>query len=240
MVQLQEQRHLFPGSNVLLHGDAPRQMLLLVGTPGAGKTTYIQRFLYDRLEQGDLCVYMLTDYTPEMAVENMRYLGFDVDAYVEEGLLRFVDCHSGSSGVESSYTYVVENVSNLTELSMKVNAAVEGFDEVCFALDSLSTLALNAGLNPTREFLRTLLIRQRRLKCMSVCSIEEGVVERSFESFLRAQYDGVLEMRLDVGDGGGFRRFLRVFTLRMARYTENWAEVMMGGSGIEIRPPLTL
>ena len=64
--------YLFPGSTVLLQGDAPRQMMLLVGPPGAGKTTFIQQFLYDRLKQGDQCVYMLTDYTPKMAVENMR------------------------------------------------------------------------------------------------------------------------------------------------------------------------
>ena len=203
-------------------------MILLVGSPGTGKTTFIQQFVYDSLRRGDPCIYLLTDYTPEIAVENMKFLGYDVDGFLEDGRLRFVDCYSGPDGVESASTFVVESVRNLTDLSMELNRAAEGFDKMCFALNSITTLALNAGLNPTREFLRRLILRHRKLDCLGVCSFEEGVVEKSFESFLRAQYDGVLEMRLDVSDSGEFRRYLRVFTLSRARHSTQWSEMTLG------------
>lgn len=225
---------LFPGSEKLVQGKAPRQILLLVGPPGCGKTTFLQQFVYDRLSEGETCLYIVTDYSPNIAVENMRFLGFDVAPYVERGLLCFIDCYSGRAGLASSSRYVVEKPESLTDLGIVIDEAKKGLDKMCFALDSITTLSLDAGLNATRRFMQTLLARLRQAESFGLCIVDLGVLEETFMNSLRIHFDGVLEMKMEETEIGGFSRLLRVFSLKTATYTTTWAKIERREKGIWI------
>lgn len=227
----------FPGSEKLVRNKLPNQILLLIGPPGSGKTTFIQQFIYDRLSEGNSCLYIVTDYPPRTAVENMNFLGFSVKHYIENGLLRIIDCYSGRVGMESPTPYVVKNPENLSELSIRIDEAGKGLSESCFALDSITTLAVMAGLNPTRRFLFLMLAKLRESGSMGICALELGVHETSFENFLRFNFDGVLEMKIEERDLGEFIRYFRIYSLKMARYSTAWTLIKLGRHGINIMPP---
>jgi len=230
---------LFPGSEKLVQGSAPRQLFLLVGPPGCGKTTFLHQFMYDRLSEGLPCLHVITDFSPDMAVENFRYLGFDVSGYVKEGLLRFVDCYSGHANLTSSSPYVVDPA-NVTDLSIMIEQAKKGLDKMCIVLDSITTLAIDAGLNATRDFMLVSMARMRQAGCLSLCALDIGVLEETFVNFLRSHFDGVLEMKLEETEKGEISRFLRVFSIKMAKYSTRWAKIEIGERGILVSPTYLL
>jgi len=222
---------LFPGSEKLVQGRAPRQLMLLVGPPGCGKTTFLHQFMYDRLSEGEPCLHVITDFSPEMAVENFRFLGLDISGYVRKGLLRFVDCYSGHANLTSSSPYVVDP-KNVTDLSITIEQAKKGLDRMCIVLDSITTLAIDAGLNAARDFMLVSMARMRQAGCLSLCSLDLGVLEETFVNFLRSHFDGVLEMKLEETERGEISRFLRVFSIKMAKCSTRWAKIEIGERGI--------
>jgi len=183
------------------------------------------------------CLYVVTDFFPNMAVENMRFLGLDVAAHVDRGSLRFIDCYSGRAGLSSSSPYFVQNPENLTDLSIAIEEAKKGMDQACLVLDSITTLALEAGLDPTRRFVQTIVARVRHAGCQGLCSLDLGVLEESFVNFLRVQFDGVLEMKIEETESGKLSRHLRVFSMKTAKFTTTWIRLETVERGISISSP---
>jgi KaiC/GvpD/RAD55 family RecA-like ATPase len=183
------------------------------------------------LSEGEPCLAIITDCSPDIAVENFRFLGFDISDYVKKGLLRFVDCYSGHANLTSSSPYVVDPA-NVTDLSITIEQAKKGLDKVCIVLDSITTLALDAGLNTTRDFMQVLMARMRQARCLSLCALDLGVLEETFVNFLRSYFDGVLEMKFEETEKGEMSRFLRIFSIKMAKYSTRWTKIEIVERGI--------
>ncbi|MBI4363198.1 MAG: AAA family ATPase [Euryarchaeota archaeon] len=71
-------------------GLLPRQMVLVTGPPGAGKTIALLQFTLANLQQGRRCLYVSSSDDPEMVVENSLRFGWNFKPYLDSGQLRIV------------------------------------------------------------------------------------------------------------------------------------------------------
>lgn len=228
-----DEGEIFPGASLTVRGEARPGVWLLVGPPKVGKASFCLRFICDRLLEGNDCVYVLTNAPPEELVSNIIVAEPELEGRVEE-LLHIVDCYSwrfrdlGSDQLFSS-------PSNLIDLSIKIKKIVESElvskESFGFVIDTVSTLALEAGPASTVEFLQLLVGRLKVSNGFGVCALEEGVHHESFGNTLRFIFDGVFEMSF-LEDGGKVDKRFRVFSLPRVEYTTEWIKFQLLPRGI--------
>lgn len=70
------------GLDELLNGGIPKKNSVLIsGQAGAGKTTFCSQFLHHGLEQGENCMFVTFEETPEQIKEEAKLFGWDFDKY---------------------------------------------------------------------------------------------------------------------------------------------------------------
>jgi len=73
-----------------------KNMILLVGSPGAGKSTFCQQALLQSLAADRPVIYVTTECEPSEVVRKLREIGL---GQIEQGLLNFVDAYTETVGV---------------------------------------------------------------------------------------------------------------------------------------------
>ena len=80
------------GLDELLGGGLPKgKCILVVGSPGSGKTTLIMQFLYNGALSGERGLYITMDEKPEQVKDNFSPFGWNLDQMEKEGNLIFLD-----------------------------------------------------------------------------------------------------------------------------------------------------
>ncbi len=75
-----------------LLGGIPRgSVILIVGTPGAGKTTIAAKTAYENLKLGHKVIYFGINETEGKFIKYMSALGMDFSRFVREGRFRFIE-----------------------------------------------------------------------------------------------------------------------------------------------------
>ena len=81
-----------PGLDEILNGGIPkRNVVLLSGGPGTGKSILSMQFLWGGLQLGEPGVYVALEEHPVQVRVNMRNFGWDVKTYEQEGKFAIVD-----------------------------------------------------------------------------------------------------------------------------------------------------
>ena len=73
-----------------------KNMILLVGPPGAGKTTFCQQSVLQNLAMDKPVIYVTTEYGPSEARNSLKEKGL---TEVEPGRLYFVDSYNETVGL---------------------------------------------------------------------------------------------------------------------------------------------
>ena len=98
-VELKRAKTGIPGLDKLLNGGIPRRnVVLLSGGPGTGKTIFGQQFLYKGLLDGENAVYVALEEHPVQVRQNMALFGWDVKPFEEKGRFAIVDGFTGGIG----------------------------------------------------------------------------------------------------------------------------------------------
>ncbi len=80
------------GLDELLGGGLPKgKCVLVVGSPGSGKTTLITQFLYSGSLSGERGLYITMDEKPEQIKENFLSFGWNLDQLEKDGKIIFLD-----------------------------------------------------------------------------------------------------------------------------------------------------
>jgi predicted ATP-dependent serine protease len=77
----------------------PRNMILLVGPPGSGKSTFCEQTILQNLAIDKPIIYVTTEYDPSKAEVSLREKGL---GKIEPGLISFVDAYNETVGVSVS------------------------------------------------------------------------------------------------------------------------------------------
>lgn len=64
---------------------------LLVGNSGSGKSIFAVQFLVEGMKKGEKCLFITFEEKKKQFYENMKVVGFDLDAFEKKGLFTFLE-----------------------------------------------------------------------------------------------------------------------------------------------------
>jgi len=119
---------------------SPKSLFLLVGPPGAGKSTFCRQALLQSLAADIPVIYVTTEYDPPEAAKELRGIGL---GEIERGLLNFVDVYTETVGVSvtgrSDTVYAdCNNLSSIDIAISKLESRINKKD-VLLVFDSLTS-----------------------------------------------------------------------------------------------------
>jgi KaiC/GvpD/RAD55 family RecA-like ATPase len=193
----------------------------LIGPPGVGKTVFCENFANDFLRNGGNCLYVTLDKAPDDVKNDFQKLRTDLSEKEYKKRLVFVDGFSWLVG-KFPEAYSVENLANLTELSIRIaSAACDLASPTLLIFDSVSPLSVYNPENVVVKFLQLLLARVKDWKGMGVYVVQEGVHSDEFCNTLGYLVDGIFDMKLNE-ENGKVIRYFRIRSLKFTSHETKW------------------
>lgn len=158
------------------------------------------------------------DFSPNDLRKRLVNRGIDLGGETER--IAFVDGYSWLVG-ESTEPYYVRNLSNISDLSVKMISAINALGKaVFFIVDSISTLLLYNAENEVQRFIEVNVARMKNTESVGLWVVEQGIHSESFYNAFRHMADGVLEMRFEERDE--LKRFVRMHTFKGLAHNTQW------------------
>lgn len=209
-----------PGFDEIVYGGIPkRNVVLLSGGPGTGKTIFGQQYLWNGLQMGEPGVYVALEEHPVQVRINMRQFGWDIRSYEQQGYFAIVDAFTGGIGEAAKREkYVVRDPTDVGELIDVLKAAIRDVGAMRVVIDSVSTLYLTKP-NVARS---VVLLLKRVLSGLGTTSIlisQVSVTERGFGGpGVEHAADGIV--RLDLNEfNGELMRSIIVWKMRGTKHS---------------------
>lgn len=204
-----------PGMDEILHGGIPeRNVVLLSGGPGTGKTIFSQQFLWNGLQMGELGIYVALEEHPVQVRQNMAQFGWDVKPYEERGMFAMVDAFTAGIGKSKEYEkYIVHDLTDIREFIDVLRQAIKDINAKRVVVDSVTTLYINKP-----SLARSIILQLKRVLagtgCTSIFVSQISVGERGFGGpGVEHGVDGIIRLDLDEIDGE-LKRSLIVWKMR--------------------------
>ena len=203
------------GMDKLLRGGIPKRNIVLIsGGPGTGKTIFSQQYLYHGLLRKEPGVYVALEEHPAQVRREMAEFGWEVRRYEDEGLFAIVDAFtSGIGEAARREKYVVTDIDDFGEFIDVVKEALRDVRAVRAVVDSVSTLYITKP-----SVARGLLMNLKRvlagLGTTSLLVSQVSVTERGFGGpGVEHAADGIIRLDLDEIEGE-LERSLIVWKMR--------------------------
>ena len=84
--------------------------ILLSGGPGTGKTTIAAHFADSSCRRGERCLYFSFEESPSQLIRNMRSAGINLQAWIDQGLLRYQASRPSFGGLEMHLALMIKAV----------------------------------------------------------------------------------------------------------------------------------
>lgn len=233
------------GLDELLGGGFPRgKCILIVGSPGSGKTTLAMQYLYKGAsDYNERSLYIALDEKPEQVKMNLASFGWDFDKLEREGTLLFIDATpfrrpKRISAPEIVGTeMVVAPELTLGGLIRTISKVVEEEGIQRIAVDPITSFILRYEELPKRR--RAMLLLFDALAdtgCTSVVTTElrTSVLNRTFqlEEFLS---QGVVLLHTLVHEGNVIRA-IQIEKMRGISHDTQLRPYQIAKEGIEVFP----
>ena len=234
------------GLDEILGGGFPKgRTILVVGSPGSGKTILAMQFLRAGAAAGERSIYITFDERPEQVKENVSAFGWDLDRLEAEGKIMFVDATPfRRTGVASpsaderrgnlSLHEAVPPVS-LSGLIGTVKRLAEEEDVTRLAVDPITSLSIRyQSLMKRRRAMLMLFdaLSSTGATCLLNSEMRTSMLRRRFqlEEFLS---QGVVLLRTGIHEGNVVRA-VQVEKMRGIAHDAQLRPYIIGQSGIEV------
>ena len=223
------------GFDEISFGGLPeRRSTLVAGTAGSAKTLFAIQFLVRGIEDfNESGVFVTFEETPEDIIRNVRSLGWNLDKYVEDGKLVFVDVSQVPEVI-----HMETGGYDLSGLLVRIENGVKKVDATRMVIDSVGSLFSqfeNSGL--VRRELDRMAACLKKLGVTSVVTVERvseyGEVARfGVEEFVA---DNVIILRNSLEEERR-RRTIEILKYRGAIHQKGECPFAVSPHGIEILP----
>ncbi|MEM0026499.1 MAG: KaiC domain-containing protein [Ignisphaera sp.] len=204
-----------PGFDEILYGGIPKRNIVLIsGGPGTGKSILSQQFIWSGLQMGEPGIYVVLEEHPAQVKQNMRQFGWDVTQFEKKGMFEIVDAFTGGVGEYAKREkYVVPDPTDVGHLVDVIRDAVKELNAQRAVIDSVSTLYI------TRPSMARGVVMQIKkvLSGLGVTAFlvsQVSVTERGFGGpGVEHAADGIVRLDLDEINGE-LKRSLIVWKMR--------------------------
>ena len=230
-----------PGLDEILYGGIPRRnIVLLSGGPGTGKTIFGQQYVYYGLTQGESGIIVALEEHPVQIRINMRQFGWDVRRYEDRGLFAIVDAFTGGIGEAAKRErYVVRAIDDIPTFIDVVRDAIKELNAKRVVVDSVTTLYITKPAI-ARSIVMTLKKVLSGLGCTSILISQVSVTERGFGGpGVEHAADGIIRLDLDEVEGE-LKRSMIIWKMRGTKHSMRRHPFDITDNGIVIYPAKTL
>jgi len=172
-------------------------IVLLIGTPGAGKSTFCQQVVLRNVSMDRPVILVTTEQGPSEIIELLRKRGLG-----EKGELNLVDAFTQTVGLEcvSRESTVCANCSDLNSLSIAITKLREktGQKDTLLILDSLTSPYLFNGIEIIK-FMRLFLSKFVSQGNSVIATIDEGCGKEEDIGAMMSVSDGIMRIEKSKG-----------------------------------------
>lgn len=130
------------GLDELIQGGFPKgSNIVVTGTPGSGKSIFGMNFIIEGCKNGEKCLYITVEQTPDDIVDQASQFGWDFNQYENNGTLKFIGLDYRRLSEMNTYTelkriiqennyerIVIDSMTSITDSPPTVNDLVDGAD----------------------------------------------------------------------------------------------------------------
>ena len=230
-----------PGFDTIVGGGIPkRNVVLLAGGPGTGKSIFGQQYIYNGLLKGEPAVLVVLEEHPVQVRISMSQFGWDVSRFEEEGKLAVVDAFTAGIGEAAKRErYVVRAPDDFMALVDVLREAIRDVHAVRAVIDSVTTLYI------TKPALARGIVLQLKkilsgMGCTSILISQVSVTERGFGGpGVEHAADGIVRLDLDEVNGE-LKRSIIVWKMRGTAHSMKRHPFNITNRGIEIAAEQTI
>ncbi len=226
-----------PGFDEILNGGIPkRNVVLLSGGPGTGKSIFGQQYLWNGLQKGEPGVLVTLEEHPVQVRINMKQFGWDVRKYENEGLFVIVDAFTAGIGEAAKRErYVVRDPSDIGLLIDILREAIRDTGAQRVVVDSVSTLYLTKP-SVARHVVLQLKKVLSGMGTTSILVSQVSVTERGFGGpGVEHAADGIVRLDLDEINGELIRSLI-VWKMRGTSHSMRRHPFEITDKGIVVYP----
>ena len=234
------------GLDEILHGGLPKgRTILVVGSPGSGKTTFAMQFLVGGAKSGEPGLYVSLDEKPERVKTNLSSFEWNLDGLEHDGKLTIIDATQlrrptskliGPTSTERGVELVLPELTlgSLARTIRRVTSE-EGMQRI--VVDPITSLVLRYSEEPKRRRAMLLFfdaLESTGCSCIVTSELRTSMLARRFqlEEYLS---HGVVLLHTMVHEGNVIRA-LQVEKMRGIGHDAQLRPYQIGKSGIEIFP----
>lgn len=226
-----------PGLDEILNGGIPkRNVVLLAGGPGTGKSILSYQYLYNGLVRKEPGVFVALEEHPVQVRLSMAQFGWDVTHFEEKGLFALVDSFTAGIGEAAKREkYVVRAPDDFQMLIDVLRTAIKDIGAERVVVDSVTTLYITKP-----ALARSMVLQLKKvlsgLGCTSILVSQVSVTERGFGGpGVEHAADGIIRLDLDEINGE-IKRSIIVWKMRGTAHSMKRHPFEITDKGIIIRP----
>ena len=225
-----------PGFDDILHGGIPkRNVVLLAGGPGTGKSIFGYQYLYNGLKRGEHGILVALEEHPVQIRISMSQFGWDVSEYEAGGEFAIVDAFTAGIGEAAKRErYVVRAPDDFQALVDVLRTAIREIRAERVVVDSVTTLYITKPV-----LARSMVLQLKKvlsgMGCTSILISQVSVTERGFGGpGVEHAADGIVRLDLDEIKGE-LRRSLIVWKMRGTAHSMKRHPFEITSNGITVK-----
>ena len=226
-----------PGLDEILNGGIPRRnVVLLSGGPGTGKSIFGYQYLYNGLIRGQSGVLVALEEHPVQVRLSMAQFGWNVTVYEEKSRFALVDAFTAGIGEAAKREkYVVKAPDDFQMLIDVLRSAIKDVGAERVVVDSVTTLYITKP-----ALARSMVLQLKKvlsgLGCTSILISQVSVTERGFGGpGVEHAADGIIRLDLDEMSGE-LKRSIIIWKMRGTAHSMKRHPFDITDKGLIIKP----
>lgn len=195
--------------------------LLVSGAPGTGKSSVAAHFADAACRRGERCLYVGFEESTDQLMRNMRSIGIELQAWVDQGLLHFEATRPSSCGLE-------------THLAMTQRVTDE-FQPQVVVFDPISSLASAGTHVEIKNMLMRMLdfFKSRQITTLFTTLTPDSSPTEQTEVGISSLIDAWVQLR-NLERGGERTRLLYILKARGMGHSNRVREFLLTEQGVDL------